>query len=723
MLCQECEKLVLVVLATDLSAIEELQKCGTTLRAILRTADDGCFICYTSTHHAMATTEDLRLLESIRNNKHDDLPVSKTMFAGQTADGFKFLRVLHEALQDDNEGHAYLANCDIILRPRQGEAKSIAGGGEPRQNTGDAAVITMLQSWLTECLKEHKSSVRPSSPHRPSRLIDVMPFGRDMFTVVDTITMTERPSYFTLSHRWGPEIPTLRSDTEARYKTGVKWAELPGVYQDAFKLVKTLGYRYLWIDSLCISQDDQQDMLGEILDMAQIYSNSLCNIVALQARTESLFATRSLGAIDASLKIDRTQGEKLPSEVIFQHRDLWTYEVTRAPLAYRGWVFQEQLLAPRTLYFGKNQVYWECCAGRRSESHPTLSKLIDGSDIEQFSDWFEPLTHCDTTLWAWDAPLGVFFRWANALIAKKAFSKHPAFMNLPPEVAEDIWYMLIIRYSTRRISFPQDRLSAVTGIAKVFARVTNYTWAAGLWEEQMPLNLLWHSEPTEFAANEHNFPSWSWASGTGVIPPFRRDFVGARIVANVVNIECTTIDDDPFSPLSDALLQIRAVPLALAFDSDSGNIGLRLSDSILFPQTVGIDRDTCSVGFRPCNEYENEPHAPTIRAFHKCIELPEASFVALIIYTHAHQQKNGLTALHLGGLLIELAPATEGDDSPATFHRFGMFHGRDWKTPLSQLPWAPELFSLSSETFSEARQTHSLMDFGDTSCLKEFTIL
>ena len=723
MLCQECEKLVLQVLTTDLSTIEELEKGTTTLKAVLRTADGGCFICYTSTHHAMGTVRERRVIESVRNNFQNP-SIVRSMLAGRTAQGFKFLRVLHEALKDGRQDCAYLANCDIILRPSLDEAKSILHGPESRRNTGDTAVIRLLQSWLLECLGEHNASKRPASTHRPSRLIDITPSGKDKFTVVETNTMAERPCYFTLSHRWSADTPSLRHDNESKYRSGVMWVQMPGVYQDVFKLIKALGYRYLWIDSLCISQDDEHSKRAEILDMAEIYSNSLCNIVALHGRTESLFTTRSLGAIDASLKINRARGEELPSEVILQHRDLWTYEVTRAPLANRAWVLQEQLLAARTLYFGENQVYWECCAGRRSESHPALAEWIDGSDIEQFSNWFEPFSNCDTTLWAWDAPLSVFFRRANALTvgAQNGLAKELATINLPSGVADDIWYMLIIRYSTRQISFPRDRLSAVTGIAKAFARVTNYTWAAGLWKEQMPLNLLWHSELTEVPAKEHGFPSWSWASGAGVVPPFRKEFVGARMVAEIIDVDCRTIDDDPFSPLSDAFLRIKAAPLALAFDSDSGNIGIRLSDSVMFPQIVGIDRDNRGFGIRPCNEYEDVQHAPIVRALAECVELPETSFTAVIVYTHAHQQMNGMTALHLGGLLIELVPAGVGNDSPALHHRFGMFHCRDWKIPSSQLPWAPELFSLSQALFSEAQQTHTSIDFGSATCLESFTI-
>lgn len=279
----------------------------------------------------------------------------------------------------------------------------------------------------------------------------------------------------------------------------------------------------------------------------------------------------------------------------------------------------------------------------------------------------------------------MFFRRANAVAgsARNTLANKLAIISMPPEVADDVWYMLIIRYWTRQISFPHDRLSAVTGIAKAFARVTDYTWAAGLWKDQMPLNLLWHSELTETLAKEHGFPSWSWATGAGVIPPFRKEFVGARMVAEIIDVECRTIEDDPFSLLSDAFLRIKAVPLALAFDSNNGNIGIRLSDSVMFPQTVGIDRDSHGFGIRPCNEYEDEQHEPIVRALPECVELPAITFMAVLIYTHARQQKNGMIALHLGGLLIELMPTGVGNDSPPLYHRFDMFHCRDWKVPSS----------------------------------------
>lgn len=293
--------------------------------------------------------------ESIRKNIQDP-PIVRTMLAGRTAESFKFLRVLHEALTDGRRECAYLANCDIILRPGYDEAKSIPNGRESRRNTGDPAVIRLLQSWLLECLGEHNASKRPASAHRPSRLIDTTPSGQDKFTVVESDTVAERLCYFTLSPRWSADTPTFKRDNESKYRSGVMLAQMPGVYHDAFKLVKALDYRYLWIDSLCIFQDDEQGKRAEILDMAEIYSNSLCNIVALYGRTDSLFTTRSLGAIDARLKISLARCEELPLEVIFQHRDLWTYEVTRGPLANRAWVLQEQLLAARTLYFGENQV-------------------------------------------------------------------------------------------------------------------------------------------------------------------------------------------------------------------------------------------------------------------------------------------------------------------------------------------------------------------------------
>lgn len=54
----------------------------------------------------------------------------------------------------------------------------------------------------------------------------------------------------------------------------------------------------------------------------------------------------------------------------FQNPFHWVKEVDQSPLAKRAWFLQERFLAPRTLYFGASQVYWECSGLVACESFP-----------------------------------------------------------------------------------------------------------------------------------------------------------------------------------------------------------------------------------------------------------------------------------------------------------------------------------------------------------------
>ncbi|KAF2446745.1 HET-domain-containing protein, partial [Karstenula rhodostoma CBS 690.94] len=100
---------------------------------------------------------------------------------------------------------------------------------------------------------------------------------------------------------------------------------IPRTFNDAMKITRALGLRYIWIDSLCIIQDDEQDWQHEAMRMAEVYRGSYLNIAAIDS-------------------LNCNGG----------------FEVFSSPLNVRGWVFQELILAPRVLYCGRRQMYWQC---------------------------------------------------------------------------------------------------------------------------------------------------------------------------------------------------------------------------------------------------------------------------------------------------------------------------------------------------------------------------
>jgi hypothetical protein len=91
-------------------------------------------------------------------------------------------------------------------------------------------------------------------------------------------------TYVTLSHMWGTDVGNQRTLTQSNLfeiQYGIDIAVLPAIYQDAVRITSLLGLQYIWIDSLCIIQDDLSDWQREASKMAMVYGNAICNLACL----------------------------------------------------------------------------------------------------------------------------------------------------------------------------------------------------------------------------------------------------------------------------------------------------------------------------------------------------------------------------------------------------------------------------------------------------------
>ncbi|KAH8586049.1 heterokaryon incompatibility, partial [Bisporella sp. PMI_857] len=87
--------------------------------------------------------------------------------------------------------------------------------------------------------------------------------------------------YITLSYCWGgPKNICLRKDNLEELESGIEIHFLPQTFQDAIEVTRKLDIRFLWIDALCILQDDSDDKLKEIWNMGEIYRDSFVTIAA-----------------------------------------------------------------------------------------------------------------------------------------------------------------------------------------------------------------------------------------------------------------------------------------------------------------------------------------------------------------------------------------------------------------------------------------------------------
>lgn len=212
--------------------------------------------------------------------------------------------------------------------------------------------------------------------------------------------------YVTLSHRWGskPEnLAQLRENNIQDLKEAILVKSLPQTFQDAIDFARRLSsdIRYLWIDSLCILQDDMDDWDRESIQMHKVYKNSYCNLSASAAidGDQGMYVDRAkhnLWENEVNLNIDglrefrdtnpgllsrmRAESERRKIASIGAEsrirrctiRDVsfWNRNVENAPVNERAWVLQERLLAPRVLHFCKDQIAWECCELEAAESFP-----------------------------------------------------------------------------------------------------------------------------------------------------------------------------------------------------------------------------------------------------------------------------------------------------------------------------------------------------------------
>ena len=222
----------------------------------------------------------------------------------------------------------------------------------------------------------------------PHRLVELYPRGNhqdrgrwDSDTLrLDCDNMRKDDKYVALTHRWG--APSLHGSFQFLSRSKLEgWQShldlkmLPRTFQDAVKITRSLGIRYLWVDALCIIQDDAEDLRAEIRKMDDVFR---CAYVTLSA-------TCANGSDDGFLKADRKARLHYPLsyanhpgslDMIYLCEPIDDFErdVEQSALSRRGWVFQERALSRRIIHFTEVQVYWECGTGIRCETLTTLYK-------------------------------------------------------------------------------------------------------------------------------------------------------------------------------------------------------------------------------------------------------------------------------------------------------------------------------------------------------------
>jgi len=311
-----------------------------------------------------------------------------------------------------------------------------------------------------------------------------------------------------------------------------------------------------------------KDWQNESSRMGDVYAHGYCNIATAQSVQESgFFVTRNPLAIKP-LFVETTENwshsstpTKMKKYVIHRAFNEWKDDIENAMLNQRAWVFQERAMSPRTLYFGRNQIYWECSSSRASEAWPSLRLLLTGlkyvyhSNIETMKENLE------------DADIRLHW-----------------------------WSELVRTYSKTRITVETDRLIALAGMAKSLGLGLGLgmeqLYLAGLWRKDLMLQLLWsigHSSK-RFGIRPERYiaPTWSWASVRGEIWWLNLDPI--FYFATLVDAKVTPITSDIFGQITSGFIKIRG-PLVKGLILNAPALRDHLPDFSL-DQLVEADFDT-----------------------------------------------------------------------------------------------------------------------------------
>jgi hypothetical protein len=405
--------------------------------------------------------------------------------------------------------------------------------GAVNEYTDCEASWKLARRWLKSCTVSHTSCREQILELKlPSRLIDV---GKEEGQARLCLG-TDLPAgiqYLTLSHCWGQKkFTTLLRENMEMFYAEIPNSVLSKTFKDAMKATRELGFRYIWIDSLCIVQDDHEDWNEHAPLMGSIYSNSVLNLSAIDSADGDggLFFRREarkvfcwkLDLMDDQGSMD-SQFSQLwlccPQKFATKH---WGDNV----LSTRAWICQERCLAPRSLSFGRREIVWECRRHRASETFPGGFETGNITVPGILSRLQKPEQTVQILLRVWDS--------------------------------------IVTDYSKGKLTYWSDKLVAISGIARLIAQQMDMHYLAGLWREDLMKQLIWRTNRTSFwpasPTDEYQAPSWSWAAINSQV--FNLYYV-AVAVANGTGIDLAVVEDAYVTSMGNSFDEVSGGSLTL----------------------------------------------------------------------------------------------------------------------------------------------------------------
>lgn len=392
-----------------------------------------------------------------------------------------------------------------------------------------------VRKWMKTCRENHPKCRVKHKSFTPKRLIRISgqdisntpcnPLSQFRFPDDPTLKLVEPIEpvpYTALSYCWGrshSQWVTTTTATLADRKHDIPFSTLPRTIHDVIMFARLLGFEYIWIDALCIIQDDPEDWMAEAARMGDVYGAAelvlSANVtgdctrptVGNQIFGMSYQICLPMGGVFDQLVPGRawnrrSMGAEFPMPAEFSDKDMIVLRMSHLhirvqgatgyrPLDTRGWTCQESMLGRRMLSFTNFECVWTCDETVACECEYSQDALK---------------SHQDNTKKGQMSETGLWYRPVQRLRRAVVLGELPD--DLPTtETILNTWRQLVSDYTQRQITVEGDKLIAISGLARIFGRVLQMIaekeeggggkeqgrphYLAGIWTDNLHHDLLW----------------------------------------------------------------------------------------------------------------------------------------------------------------------------------------------------------------------------------------
>lgn len=410
---------------------------------------------------------------------------------------------------------------------------------------------------LETCVESHEHDVFDHA-YIPKRLIDVRPHIPQLTLREDheSSPCVSTPKYTALSYCWGSgkggATTTLATLSDRR--VGIAETELPLVVRDAIQVTRALGIPFLWVDALCILQDDPSDWERQCTEMHNIYGSAHVTICAANSRAWDEGFLRQTGrAIRVPFR--SRQAPDIKGSFLVQYKSVVnSFSTLELPFlhydthyglsrwSHRGWVFQEQLLSTRRLIFGARDLYFLCSRSHQRRGQNTIPYLYDQHIGKSEID---------------EGPLAIYKSWIGVIAGYS-------------------------NYKTDSFTNSNDVLPAISGLAQILHGRLKDGYYAGHWGRDLYRSLLWiqfdeHTHSETFVSSSSSreahedliIASWSALNKGYTLGPFdglygeENEWYDCRSEIHLLHAKAMVAGLNPFVALTECSLCLQGYTLDL----------------------------------------------------------------------------------------------------------------------------------------------------------------